>query len=157
MPKGRVTREEVEMARAARRQGDRQQGQRRSSRARSAPFEQMNLNAAGIDVGSEAHWVAVPRDRDEQPVRRFGAFTADLYALAEWLRQCQIETVVMESTGIYGIALFEGLEESGCDVKLVDTHDTRQVPGRKTDVQDCQWLQEGHTELTMRSHLMCCS
>ena len=64
---------------------------------------------------------------------------------------------VMESTGIYGIALFEGLEESGCDVKLVDTQDTRHVPGRKTDVQDCQWLQEGHTELTMRSHLMCCS
>jgi hypothetical protein len=61
----------------------------------------MNLNAAGIDVGSDAHWVAVPRDRDAQPVQRFGAFTADLYALAEWLRQCQIETVVMESTGVY--------------------------------------------------------
>jgi len=105
----------------------------------------MNLNAAGIDVGSEAHWVAVPRDRDEQPVRRFGAFTADLYALAEWLRQCQIETVVMESTGVYGIALFEVLEARGFDVKLVDAHHARQVPGRKTDVQDCQWLQELHT------------
>ena len=61
----------------------------------------MHLNAAGIDVGAEFHWVAVPSDRDEQPVQRFGAFTADLYALAEWLRQCQIETVVMESTGVY--------------------------------------------------------
>ena len=133
------------MARAARRQGDRQQRQRRSSRARSTPFEQMHLHAAGIDVGSDAHWVAVPRDRDAQPVQRFGAFTADLYALAEWLRQCQIETVVMESTGVYWIALFEVLEARGFDVKLVDAHHVRQVPGRKTDVQDCQWLQELHT------------
>jgi transposase len=117
----------------------------------------MHRNAAGIAGGAACHWVAVPCDRDEQPVQRLGALTAALSALAEWLRQCQSETVVMESTGVYGIALFEGLEESGCDVKLVDTHDTRQVPGRKTDVQDCQWLQEGHTELTMRSHLMCCS
>jgi transposase len=105
----------------------------------------MHLNAAGIDVGAACHWVAVPGDRDEQPVQRFGAFTADLYALAEWLRQCQIETVVMESTGVYWIALFEVLEERGFDVKLVDAHYARQVPGRKTDVQDCQWLQELHT------------
>ena len=64
----------------------------------------------------------MPADRDAQPVQRFGAFTADLYALAEWLRQCQIDTVVMESTGVYGIALFEVLEERGFDVKLVDGH-----------------------------------
>src|SRR5262249_10076742 len=70
---------------------------------------------------------------------------ADLYTLAEWLRQCQIETVVMESTGVYWMALFEVLEERGFDVKLVDAHDARQVPGRKTDVQDCQWLPELHT------------
>jgi len=105
----------------------------------------MHRNAAGIDVGATEHWVAVPEDRDEEPVRRFGAFTADLYVLAEWLRQCQIETVVMESTGVYWIALFEVLEERGFDVKLVDAHDARQVPGRKTDVKDCQWLQELHT------------
>ena len=96
-------------------------------------------------MGAASHWVAVPRDRDEQPVQRFGAFTADLYALAEWLRQCQIDTVVMESTGVYWIPLFEVLEERGFDVKLVDPHSVRQVPGRKTDVQDCQWLQELHT------------
>jgi transposase len=96
-------------------------------------------------VGADAHWVAVPPDRDERPVQCFGAFTADLYALAEWLRQCQIETVVMESTGVYWIALFEVLEERGFDVKLVDAHYARQVPGRKTDVKDCQWLQELHT------------
>ena len=87
----------------------------------------------------------MPRDRAEQPVQQFGTFTADLYALAEWLRQCQIETVVMESTGVYGIGLFEVLEERGFDVRLVDAHDARQVPGRKTDVKDCQWLQELHT------------
>ena len=98
----------------------------------------MHLNAAGIDVGATEHWVAVPEDRDEEPVRRFGAFTADLYALADWLRQCQIETVVLESTGVYWITLFEVLEERGFDVKLVDAHDARQVPGRKTDVKDCQ-------------------
>src|SRR6185295_14636504 len=79
---------------------------RRSSRGRSAPFEQMNLNAAGIDVGATEHWVAVPEDRDEEPVRRFGAFTADLYALAAWLQQCQIETVVLEFTGVSWITLF---------------------------------------------------
>jgi transposase len=133
------------MARTARRPSARQHHKRRSSRGRSAPLAQMNLNAAGIDVGATEHWVAVPEDRDEEPVRRFGAFTADLYVLAEWLRQCQIETVVMESTGVYWIALFEVLEERGFDVKLVDAHYARQVPGRKTDVKDCQWLQELHT------------
>ena len=94
--------------------------------------------------------MAVPPDRVEQPVQRFGAFTADLYALAEWLRQCQIETVVMESTGVSWIALFEVLEERGFDVKLVDPHAVRQVPGRKTDVKDCQWLQELHTSGLLR-------
>jgi transposase len=87
-------------------------------------------------VGADAHWVAVPPDRDERPVQCFGAFTADLYALAAWLRQCQIETVVLESTGVYGIALFEVLEERGFDVKLVDAHQARQVPERKTDVTE---------------------
>lgn len=96
-------------------------------------------------MGAESHWVAVPGDRAAQPVQCFGAFTTDLYALAEWLRQCQIDTVVMESTGVSWIALCEVLEERGFDVKLVDPHSVRQVPGRKTDVQDCQWLQELHT------------
>src|SRR5918912_3170400 len=101
----------------------------------------MHLHAAGIDVGATEHWVAVPEDRDEEPVRRFGAFTAALYVLAEWLRQCQIETVVLESTGVSWIALFAVLEERGFDVKLVEAHDARQVPGRQTAVKDWQWLQ----------------
>jgi transposase len=145
MPEGIVQREGEEMARAARRQGGSQSRKGRSKGVRSAQLEQLNLNAAGIDVGATEHWVAVPADRDAQPVQRFGACTADLYALAAWLRQCQIDTVVMESTGVYWIALFEVLEERGFDVKLVDAHQARQVPGRKTDVGDCQWLQELHT------------
>src|SRR5499426_2085660 len=145
MPEDIVRREDQEMAQATRRVGRGQQQKRRASRVRAAQLEQLNLNAAGIDVGATEHWVAVPRDRDEQPVQRFGAFTADLYALAEWLRQCQIDTVVLESTGVYWIALFEVLEERGFDVKLMDAHAARQVPGRKTDVRDCQWLQELHT------------
>src|SRR5262247_3853480 len=145
MPEDIVRREDQEMAQATRRVGRGQQQKRRASRVRAAQLEQLNLNAAGIDVGATEHWVAVPPDRDAQPVQRFGAFTADLYALAAWLRQCQIETVVMESTGVYWIALFEVLEERGFDVKLVDAHQARQVPGRKTDVKDGQWLQELHT------------
>lgn len=105
----------------------------------------MHLKTAGIEVGATEHWVAIPEDCDEEPVRRFGAFTADLYALADWLRQCQIETVVLESTGVYWMTLFDVLEEHGFDVKLVDAHYARQVPGRKTNVKDCQWLQELHT------------
>ena len=140
-----MKREDGAMARAARRQGGEKAKTRRVGRARPALLEQLNLNAAGIDVGAEHYWVAVPSDRDGEPVQRFGAFTADLYALAAWLRQCQIDTVVMEATGIYWIPLFEVLEERGFEVKLVDPHAVRQVPGRKTDVQDCQWLQELHT------------
>src|ERR671927_557899 len=145
MPQRLVMREDAAIARAARRPGERQHRKRRSSQAPAAPLKQINLNAAGIDVGADCHWVAVPPDRAEQPVRRFGAFTADLYALAAWLQQCQIETVVLESTGVYWITLFEVLEERGFEVQLVDAHDARQVPGRKTDAKDCQWLQELHT------------
>ena len=96
-------------------------------------------------MGAEAHGVAVPPDRTAQPVQCFGTLTTDLYALAEWLRQCQMDTVVMESTGVDWMTLCAVLEERSFDVKLVDPHAVRHVPGRKTDVQDCQWLQELHT------------
>ena len=114
-------------------------------KGRVPQLEQMHFHAAGIDVGATEHWVAVPADRDAQPVRRFGTFTADLYALAAWLTQCGIETVAMESTGVYWITLFEVLEERGFDVQLVNPQHLKQVPGRKTDVSDCRWLQELHT------------
>jgi len=97
-------------------------------------LEQINLNAAGIDIGADSHWVSVPADRDEQVVRRFGCFTADLYALAYWLRECGIETVAMESTGVYWIPLFQILETQGFEVKLVNAHYVKTVPGRKTNV-----------------------
>jgi transposase len=98
-----------------------------------------------MDGGADAHWVAVPPDRDARPVQGFGAFTADLDAVAAWLRQCQSETVVMESTGVDGMAWFAVLDERGFDVKLGDPPTVRQVPGRKTDVQDGQWRQALHT------------
>lgn len=110
-------------------------------------LKQINLNAVGIDIGSEEHWAAVPpgRDREGQDVRRFEAFSGSLCALADWLKQCEIETVAMESTGIYWIALYELLVERGFEVLLVDARRVKNVPGRKTDVLDCQWLQELHT------------
>jgi len=110
-----------------------------------AALEQIEFNAAGIDIGSEFHFVAVPTDRDEQPVRRFSAFTVDLLALADWLKRCGIDTVVMESTGVYWIPLYELLEQRGFQVLLVDPRRLKNVPGRKTDVVDCQWLQQLHT------------
>ncbi len=108
-------------------------------------LQQVNLNAAGIDVGSDRHVVAVPSGRDEVSVREFGAFTTDLHALADWLTKCGITTVAMESTGVYWIPLFEILEQRGFEVKLVDARQVKNVSGRKSDVLDCQWLQQLHT------------
>ena len=117
----------------------------RQSGARPAGLSLLNPNAAGIDVGATSHYVAVPADRAEQSVREFEAFTTDLYRLADWLAECGVETVVMESTGVYWIPLFGVLEERGFTVMLVDPRRIKNVPGRKTDVLDCQWLQQLHT------------
>ena len=117
----------------------------RQSGARPAGLSLLNPNAAGIDVGATSHYVAVPADRAEQSVREFEAFTTDLYRLADWLAECGVETVVMESTGVYWIPLFGVLEERGFTVMLVDPQRIKNVPGRKTDVLDCQWLQQLHT------------
>jgi transposase len=105
----------------------------------------INLNAAGIDIGSDQHWVAVPEGSDEVSVRRFDAFTSDLHDIADWLEKCGVTTVAMESTGVYWIPLFELLEERGFDVKLVDARHVKNVSGRKSDLLDCQWLQQLHT------------
>jgi len=105
----------------------------------------VNANAAGIDVGGTAHCVAVPADRDAEPVREFATFTNDRYRLAAWLKGCGIETVALESTGVYWIPLYQVLEERGFEVRLVDAHQLKRVPGRKSDVLDCQWLQQLHT------------
>ncbi len=102
-------------------------------------------NAAGIDLGAERHWVCVPAGRDEVCVRSFSCFTADLYAMADWLKQCGVDTVAMESTGFYWIPVFQILESRGLEVNLVNAYHVKTVPGRKTDVRDCQWLQQLHT------------
>src|SRR6266404_9864431 len=105
----------------------------------------ININAAGIDIGSDRHLVAVPEGRDKVSVRQFGAFTSDLHDMADWLERCGVTTVAMESTGVYWIPVFEILEQRGFEVKLVDARHVRHVPGRKSDVLDCQWLQQLHT------------
>jgi transposase len=102
-------------------------------------------NAAGIDAGSNEHWVSVPPDRDAESIRRFEGFTGDLYALADWLKACGIETVAMESTGVYWIPLFEILQERGFDVHLVNAKHLKNVAGRKADWTDCQWIRIIHT------------
>jgi transposase len=106
----------------------------------------VNLHAAGVDVGAETHYVAVPPTDDPEPVRCFGACTADLEALAAWLAACEITTVALESTGVYWIPLFELLETRGFEVLLVDPQQVHKLKGRpKSDVHDCQWLQRLHT------------
>lgn len=114
-------------------------------RAREAMLRKVKLNAAGIDVGSERHYVAVPEGRAPEAVRSFGSVTSELERLVSWLEACAIETVAMESTGVYWIPLYELLEERGFEVVLVNARHLKNVPGRKTDVLDCQWLQQLHS------------
>jgi len=108
-------------------------------------LEQVNLFAAGIDIGSQSHFVAVPDELDAEPVREFSCFTGDLHRLADWLVEIGIQTVAMESTGVYWIPAYEILEERGLMVLLVNARHIKNVPGRKTDVIDCQWIQQLHT------------
>jgi transposase len=108
-------------------------------------LKRIQPDAAGIDCGATSHYVAVPKDRDPEPVREFSTCTGGLHQLAEWLVKCGIKTVAMESTGVYWIPLHEVLEELGLEVVLVNAHHVHNVRGRKSDVQDCQWLQELHS------------
>lgn len=111
-----------------------------------AQLAAVNLHAAGIDIGATEHWVAVPPDRGPQPVRRFGACTADRAALADWLTACEVTPVARESTGVYWIALFEVLASCGLAVVRTEAREVQRAPGRpKSDVPDCQWLQRLHT------------
>jgi transposase len=102
-------------------------------------------DAAGIDLGALVHYVAVPADRTAPVVRSFGTHTADLHRLADWLVECRIKTVAMEATGVYWVPLYQVLEDRGLEVCLVNARHVKHVPGRKTDVQDCQWLQYLHS------------
>jgi len=104
----------------------------------------IHARAAGLDVGATFHVVAVPPECADEPVRTYRSFTEDLYRLAGWLREVGVTTVAMESTGVYWIPVFEILEACGFEVLLVNARDVKNVPGRKTDVNDAQWLQQLH-------------
>lgn len=113
-------------------------------RVSRAVLDAINANAAGIDCGSAEHYVAVPPDRDATAVRAFRTFTADLQALADWLARCRVTHVAMEATGVYWIPVFEILEARGFAVSLVNARHVKNVPGRKSDVADCEWLRDLH-------------
>jgi hypothetical protein len=116
--------------------------------AESRPFEglsRIHLHAAGVDIGAHEIMVCVPGLDNTQIVRAFGTYTADLYALASWLSEHPIRTVAMESTGVYGIPLFEMLEARGFQCCLISAPSIERFPGRKSDVLDCQWIQTLHS------------
>jgi transposase len=108
-------------------------------------WEIVHPHAAGIDIGNESHYVAVPAGQDEHPVREFGSWTADLERMGDWLQACGTKSVVMQSTGVYWMAVYDVLQRRGFDVHLVDARGTKNLPGRKSDVQECQWLLKLHT------------
>jgi transposase len=123
----------------------------RQTFAQDLTLEVMHPDAAGIDIGGEYHYVAVPPSRDPQPVRRFHCVTAALQELAAWLKQCRIRTVAIQSTGVHSVPVYDLLEEEGMEVYLVNPRQTKNLPGRKTDVQECQWLLQLHTYGLLRN------
>src|SRR5262245_23643766 len=108
-------------------------------------------DAAGIDIGNESHYVAVPPTRDSQPVRRFGCTTSELKQMSIWLKQCAIRTIALQSTGVYWVAVYDVLEQAGFEVYLVNARETKNLPGRKSDVQESQWLMKLHTYGLLRN------
>src|SRR5260370_26890105 len=123
----------------------------RKMQAEEISLQVVHPDAAGIDIGNEAHYVAVPPSRDDQSVRRFGCTTAELKDLAAWLKECRIHTVAMQSTGVYWIPVYDLLEEAGFEVYLVNARETKNLPGRKSDVQESQWLMKLHTYGLLRN------
>ena len=110
----------------------------------SSTIRIINPDSAGIDIGASSHFVAVPVGRDDETVREFECYTPDIQMMIAWLKKCKITSVVMESTGSYWIPVFEMLEQAGFEVYLVDAHHVKNIRGRKSDVIDCQWLQQLH-------------
>lgn len=133
-------------------------GRKQSTAAkRNSPpivLPKLNPNAAGIDIGTEEIWVAVPPDRSAQSVRMFLSFTKDLREMTKWLKECGVNTVAMESTGVLWIPLFQILSDAEIEVLLVNARQYQNVPGRRTDVQDCQWLQYLHSVGLVRSSFL---
>lgn len=131
--------------RTERYQGEKQMSNKKSQDSAWEGLRISQPNAAGLDIGSEEIWAAVPPGRTDEPVRKFGTYTPDLKALADWLTTCGIDTVAMESTGVYWVPVYEVLEERGFQVFVVNARHLKNVPGRKSDIQDCQWIQGLHS------------
>src|SRR3954463_6800548 len=123
----------------------------RRLRSDNPGLDVVHRHAAGIDVGNEEHYVAIAPNHEEEPVQRFGCFTAELMRMAAWLKERGVQTVAMQSTGVYWIPLYDVLEEHGFEVYLVNARDTKNLPGRKTDVQESQWLLKLHTYGLLRN------
>ena len=123
----------------------------RKIQAEDLSLEVVHPHAAGIDIGNEAHYVAVPPNRDNKSVRRFGCTTAELNDMAAWLKHCGIRTVAMQSTGVYWIAVYDILETAGLEVYLVNARETKNLPGHKSDVQESQWMMKLHTYGLLRN------
>jgi transposase len=124
---------------------------KRVNRNKKVALPVLNPDAAGVDIGATEIYVSVPADRDPEPVRMFATFTQDLNQLADWLQRCRVRTVAMESTGVYWIPLMQILEIRGLEVHLVNAKHVKNVPGRRTDVSDCQWLQYLHAVGLLRA------
>jgi transposase len=120
---------------------------RRLGKPRVSPsvLDRINPHAAGIDCGAAEHYVAVPSDRSPSPVQSFQTFTTDLVRLADWLVACGVTSVAMEATGVYWIPIYDILEARGFEVRLVNARHIKHVPGRKSDVSDCEWLRDLHS------------
>ena len=134
--------------RAPRQNARKGQGRKKSAKPPTARMEKLPVlrpNAAGIDIGSEELWVAVPADREVEPVRCFSSFTEGLQALTDWLKECGMETVALESTGVLWIPIFQLLADEGFQVCLVNARHYQNVPDKRTDIGDCQWLQFLHS------------
>jgi len=144
---------EISMAITRTSELNRKQRRELTRRMRSADpgLDVVHPNAAGIDVGNSTHYVAVRPDRDPDPVRRFDCFTADLHRLADWLQHCGVTTVARQSTGVYWLPLYDILDARGLEVYLVNAGHTKNLPGRKSDVQESQWLLKLHTYGLLRN------
>ncbi len=131
-----------------RRNKDKKRSASRGRARRADPTQGLqvaNPNAAGIDIGASEHWVSVPADRDQKPTQRFGCCTAELHRLADWLKHCRIDTVVMEATGNYWVVLYDLLEECQLNPVVVNPRYAKNMSGKKGDIPDCQWMQKLHT------------
>jgi len=123
----------------------------RCLQAEGPELEIVHPHAAGIDVGSKSHFVGIKPGSCEQPVQEFGSWTADLKRMVAWLKSHGVKTVAIQSTGVYWIALYEELEQAGFEVYLVNARGSKNLPGRKSDVQECQWLRKLHTYGLLRN------